>query len=181
MNLIFRLLFLVFRKFTRKGLLHPLDVASVRFWALPHDCDFHMHVTNSRYASFCDLARIAAMFDQGVLLNLVRRGYTPIITAQEVVNIRELSPCKRFRVDSRILGWDERTWIFEHEFYQGGILKARVLAKGMFVRGKRSVPFSEVLALAGHSIPSPALPDYASSWHLHTQRLYEEARLRPRV
>jgi len=175
-NLIFRLLLLILRKLWRSDQRHPLDTAEVDFWCLPHDCDFHMHITNSRYSSFCDLARIAAMFDLGVMGKLLKQGCTPILTAQQLINYREIAPFRMFKVRSTLLGWDDKFWIFRHDFYQNGALKATVLAKGVFVRKKRIQPFQKVLAIAGHALTSPVIPDYAQEWSRQSDVLFREAR-----
>ncbi|MDQ3232081.1 MAG: thioesterase family protein, partial [Pseudobdellovibrionaceae bacterium] len=150
-----------------------LETSEVEFICLPHDCDFHGHLTNSRYASFCDLARIGAMFDQGSLTKLLREGCTPVITAQEAVHYKEIAPLQKFQVKSTILGWDERFWIFRHDFYQKGQLKASVLAKGIFVRRKKLIPFAKVLEIAGHQLTSPTLPAYAVEWNRQSDVLYQ--------
>jgi acyl-CoA thioesterase FadM len=176
MNLIFRLLLLILKKIGQSGQLPLLETTEAEFWCLPHDCDFHMHITNSRYASFCDLARISAMFDQGVLGRLVSQGCTPVLTAQQLVNFREIAPFKKFKVKSTILGWDERSWIFRHDFYQNDALKATVLAKGVFVRRKKILPFGKVLELAGKHLTSPALPDDVQAWSRQTDQMYAAAK-----
>jgi acyl-CoA thioesterase FadM len=174
MNLVFRLLWLLIRKLWRVDPRTTLETAEVEFYCLPHDCDFHMHITNSRYASFCDLARIAAMMDQGALGKLLKQGCTPVLTAQQLVNHKEILPFQKFKIKSRILGWDDRFWIFRHDFHQNGVLKATVLAKGVFVHKKKIVPFARILEIAGYQIPSPQLPDYASRWSHQTESLYQD-------
>lgn len=173
MNLVFRLILLVLKKLWRLDPRHPLDTAEVEFWCLPHDCDFHMHITNSRYASFCDLARISAMFDQGALGKLLQQGCTPILTAQQLVHYKEIVPFKKFKVKSTILGWDDRFWIFRHDFYQNDQLKTTVLAKGVFVRKKKVLPFAKVLAISGHELTSPVLPAFAEEWNRQSETLYQ--------
>lgn len=176
MNLIFRLIFLILRKLWKIEKRHPLESASAEFWCLPHDCDFHGHITNSRYASFCDLARIAAMFDQKALIPLVQQGCMPILTAQQLINYKEIAPFQKFTVKSLIQGWDDKFWIFRHDFYQNGHLKATVLAKGVFVRKKKIVPFQKVLEIAGYELVSPVLPADVQAWSTQIDTLYNENR-----
>jgi acyl-CoA thioesterase FadM len=180
MNLILRLILLVIRKLWKIEERHPLEMASAEFWCLPHDCDFHGHITNSRYGSFCDLARISAMFDQKALIPLVKQGCTPILTAQQLVNYKEIVPFQKFAVKSLVVGWDEKFWIFRHDFYQNENLKATVLAKGVFVRKKKIVPFRRVLEIAGHELISPALPADVQAWSDQVDSLYNAARRQAR-
>lgn len=178
MNLIFRLLLLILKKIGQSGQLPLLETTEAEFWCLPHDCDFHMHITNSRYASFCDLARISAMFDQGVLGKLVSQGCTPILTAQQLVNFKEIAPFRKFQVKSTLLGWDERCWIFRHDFYQKGELKATVLAKGVFVRRKKILPFGKVLEMTGKNLSSPVLPSDVQEWSRSIDLMYAAVKKR---
>lgn len=177
MNLVMRLLLLILQKLwpRRRTPAHPLADSVLHFRCLPHDCDYNLHMTNSRYASFCDLGRIGAMFDAGVLVRLVRGGYSPIVTAQNTVYIREIRLGAKFSVVSRILAWDERFWYFQHDFIQDGSLKAQVFAKGFFVCRRKIVPFSEVLAFAAEVPASPRLSLSLQTWSRVNDELFQNA------
>lgn len=176
MNLLLRLCLILLRKifFPLRPAVHPLAPARLAFHCWPHDCDYNLHMTNSRYASFCDLARIGAMLDYGALLPLIKRGYTPIVTAQNSIHFREISLGSSFTVESSIVGWDERFWYYQHDFKQGDALKARVYAKGFFVRRKKVIPFHDVLSVSGHDLRSPPLPELVKNWGKISDQLFQD-------
>lgn len=176
MNLVLRLLLLILRKLWGRRTPDPLYSAEVTFWCLPHDCDFHMHMTNSRFSSFCDLARISAMFDYGVMGKLMKNGYAPIVTAQNIMHFREISMLRKFSITSRIIGWTDRFWYYQHDFYQGGVLRATVYAKGFFVCRKKVLPFQDIVGLTGKSVSSPQLAAIVQSWSDGTDTLFAKAK-----
>lgn len=164
MTLYLRLVLLLLRKIFRRQRLHPLDKSVVRFRCLPLDCDYNLHLTNARYFSFCDLARIGAMMDRGILGRLISRGMTPIVTASNASYFKDIQLFKTFEIQSRILGWDERFWYFQHDFLQDGQLKGTILAKGLFVEKRKVIPFLEIMRISGYDLPSPELPAYVREW-----------------
>jgi acyl-CoA thioesterase FadM len=176
MNLIFRLFLLILKKLYSQRTNDPLQTTQTSFLCLPHDSDFHLHMTNSRFSSFCDLARVGALFDHGVMSKLIKHGYAPIVTAQNFIHFKEIAMFKSFTVTSRIVGWDDRFWFFQHDFYQRGELKATAFAKGFFVCKRKVVPFPEIVALSGKTLPSPPLPPMVAEWKAACDSLFRSAK-----
>ncbi|MCX6127740.1 MAG: thioesterase family protein [Proteobacteria bacterium] len=146
----------------------------MRCW--PHDCDINMHMTNSRFASFGDLARIGVLFDQGMMLRLMREKSAPILVAQNTIFFREIPIGRRFTIKSQILGWDDRFWFFQHDFIQGGQVKATTYAKGFFVRHKKVQGFTQILG--PHAMPSPELPLAVKHWSESCTELFQASKQR---
>lgn len=176
MNLYFRLFLLLLKKILRPTRLGPLEKSTLHFRCLPTDCDYNLHLTNARYFSFCDLARIAAMMDRGILGKLFAKGITPIVTATNATFFKDIQLFMTFEIQSRVLGWDDRFWIFQHDFIQAGQLKGSVMAKGFFVAKRKVIPFTEIMKISGYDIESPDLPAPAREWSRAVDSLYQNAK-----
>lgn len=138
---------------------------SQRRRVLPSDVDLNFHMTNSRYASFADLARLGLMVRTGLLTTAFRNGWRPMLMASKIRFRRELKPFQSFRVESRLRWWNETSAIFEIRFVGrardgGDMLAANLLERGVFYcrKDKRFVPVTEVLAAMGAAPGEPPEP-----------------------
>lgn len=169
MNLIFRLAWLALTaRFRRRvDLLGP---ASTPFRVLPTDCDVLLHVNNGVYLSLMDLGRVDLMLRSGVFPQLRARGWYPVVAGQSIQYFRSLNPFDRFAIETRILGWNDRSFFVEQRFLRGpdvvaqAVVRARFLSSGKDDGPRRTLGTGEVLALGGHHEPSPPLPDWVARW-----------------
>ena len=161
--------------------LTPDSTARTPFRVWPHDLDLNGHVNNGRYGTMMDLGRVDLMARTGTLGPMVRARMLPVVTAQHLLYRRPLKPFQAFRIDTELIGWDERFVYVEQRFVRNGRLHARGIMQSLFLgprgkvptaelvgvlglRGERPVP-AEVLALFPPPPPEPALQggDFAES------------------
>lgn len=147
----------------------PLDVMgtsvlSMRVW--PTDLDMNVHMNNGRYFTAADIGRLDWWLRTGVMRKVLAQGAGPVAGDANGRFSRSLQPFEKFEVHSRLIGWDEK-WLFkEHRFVSGsGKVVAVILVRYLFRSRKRQFPPAEVLALVGHTEPSPPLPDFVRDWH----------------
>jgi acyl-CoA thioesterase FadM len=114
----------------------------------PTDLDVLRHVNNGVYFSLMDLGRVDLMARSEVLPALRARGWYPVSGEQTIRFRRSLTLGQRFAIETRVLGWDDR---------------AVVLGQDFLVPGE-AAPVADVLALAGHTEPSPPLPAWVARW-----------------
>lgn len=157
---------------TRGARLTITDEVSLPFRAWPLDCDVNLHLTNGRYFSLMDPVRIYHLGRTGLLRELLRRRWQPVLNAVEITFIRPLAPLQRFSISLRVLGWDEKYLYLEHRFESPGTLHAVSLGRAAFVGRDGVVAPSVVAALAGGPQQSPPLPEAIRAW----QRLLEDKR-----
>lgn len=174
MNLFLRLLWLRLAGRFRPsgGLLGPIRTP---FRVLPTDLDVLRHVNNGVYLSLLDVARMDLIQRAGLVPELRRRGWFPVVTAESIGFRRPLRLFQRFEVETRVLGWDERSFYIEQRFLRPDELVASALVVGRFLRrAGGSVTPAEVGELAG--LPgSPALPDWARRLGAQQERLRADA------
>lgn len=174
MNLFLRLLYLrLTRRFRpRSGLLDPVRT---RFTVLPTDLDALRHMNNGVYFSFLDLARLDLIQRAGLAGELRRRGWVPVVSAESIGFRRSLTLFQRFEVETRLVGWDERSFYIHHRFFRNDDVIASAFIAGRFLRREGgSVPPPEVAALTDR-LESPELPEWALRLSADQERLRVDA------
>jgi acyl-CoA thioesterase FadM len=158
MVLFFRIVLLIIKNIfrTRSGVFDE-SVLRLRVW--PTDMDLNFHLNDGRYLSLAGLARVDLMLRSGLLRRAVKRGWYPVVASAIVRYRREIKWMEKFTLRSRIVGWDEKWVYFEHRFERDGDLAAISYARGVMRNRDGAVPTSDVMALVGHTAPSPPLPD----------------------
>ncbi|MEM9573089.1 MAG: thioesterase family protein [Pseudomonadota bacterium] len=126
MNLFFRRLWVIFlATFASKSA--PLDhtfVRTYRVWLT--DQDMFMHMTNSRYLSFSDLARLNLLLRSGMMKVLRRNKWKLEICAQTRTITRMLKTPNAFQMSCEVQGWSDKHIAFNHEFKRRGRVHASV-------------------------------------------------------
>jgi len=163
MNLYFRLLLMLLRsRFAKKISLLDESRSLYRVW--PLDCDFNLHLTNSRYFALCDVSRFYYTGQVGVLFTLLKRKWLPVAQAQEISYFKSINPFQKFEVLTRFTHWDDKYWYTEHRFMAAGKLCAVVQVRGVFVHRRKVLPIRDVLALVGEEVEVPDKPLTVVNW-----------------
>jgi len=163
MNLYFRLLIVLLRsKFANN--IGLLDESRLKYRVWPLDCDINLHMTNARYFALCDLSRIYYMGQVGVLFNLIKRKWLPVAQAQEITYFKPINPFQQFEILTRFTHWDDKYWYTEHRFFAADKLCAVLQVRGVFVHGRKVLPFRDVLALVGEEVETPNKPAMIEYW-----------------
>jgi acyl-CoA thioesterase FadM len=166
MNLYFRLLWMLLRLCLRPGTVSLTEPFRRPFRVLPSDCDFNLHLTNGRYFSLIDVARVEQLARLKLIGPLLKKRWLPFLNASEITFIRPLPPLKQFDIVTRIVTWDEKYLYLEQRFETPGTLHAVSLGRAAFVHRDKLVPPAEVAALAGHAGPAPVSPAVIDGWHV---------------
>jgi len=140
-------------------------VTPFRVW--PTDLDVLLHVNNGIYFSMMDVARFDLMARAGLMGEVRRRGWYPVVTAETIQFRRSLLPFQAFTIESRVIGWDDKAFVIEQRFLRPGEDRpvAQALVRAMFLsRRGGTVPIQEFLAVAPPQ-QRPVMPDYAARWN----------------
>ena len=166
MTLLVRLIWVLLRH-KRRSPCDAFGPCSTPFVVLPSDLDVLFHVNNGVYLSILDAARVDLMLRSGFGQLVRRAGYYPVVAAQTIRFRRSLKLFERFRVDTRVLGWDERAFVLEHRFMLGEVLAAEAVVRVRFLkRTGGGVDTGPLLELAGKSgAAAPELPDWIAAWN----------------
>lgn len=166
MNLLLRLIKTVLLALWVRKPLHPLGTSELILRVWPNDIDPNLHLTNARYLSIIDLGRLDLLIRTGLWRLILRHKWSPVLGSMMIRYRKSLSPFQKFRLKSRVLGWDGK-WIYmEHMFEtMDGDVAAVAIGRGVFVSGGSSVPVADILAAAG--VPdavSPPIPPAVIAW-----------------
>jgi acyl-CoA thioesterase FadM len=164
MNLYLRLLrLLLLLPFVRRRAL--LEPGRIGFRVWPTDCDLNLHMNNGRYLTFMDLGRVHLLAQIGLLGGLVRRRWTPVLSAAEINFIRPVPPLRRFDLVTRLLTWDDKYFYIEQRFLAGGRLCAVAMVKGLFLHRRTRIESRAVLEMLGLDLAAPDMPEAVRHWN----------------
>lgn len=160
MNLFFRRLWVLISA-SLSAKTAPLDRANVltyRVWFT--DQDMFMHMTNSRYLSFSDLARLNLLIRTGIMKALKQNGWRLDICGQTRTITRMLKAPQAFRMTCEIEGWSDQHIAFHHAFSRRGATHAVVntLMRVSDAQG-RTVPPQLLVDAVRWKDASPVLSD----------------------
>jgi len=128
------------------------------------DIDFNMHINNARYMVFMERARWDHPVQTGTWDIMLKEKLNFIVAGIEMGYIREIRLAKKFHVESRYLGWDEKYFYLEQRFVAGGKIHAYGMVKAVFLQhGKMAAPEKVAQLLGITQAPDP-LPEHMDLW-----------------
>ena len=152
--------------------------SSLAFRVAPGDIDVNLHMNNGRYLTIMDLGRIDILIRTGLWREMNRQKLQGVVATQRVRYRHALDPWDRFRVDSRILGWNDDGLIFEHRMIRERRAEEKLAASATvrFVftaRGRAKPRTADILASAGMTDPSPDLSEEVQAWLQAEKRMVQ--------
>jgi acyl-CoA thioesterase FadM len=165
MNLFLRLIWVILT-WRSRGRVGALEASRVSFRVMPHDLDVLRHMNNGRFLSILDLGRVDAMLRSGLAAKLREHGWYPVVAAETILFRKSLTLFQKFDVETQVLGWDSKAFFIGQRFLRDGKVVAQAAIRARFLKksGGTTEP-AEILAMAGHDAPSPALPEWVARWN----------------
>ncbi len=164
MNLWFRMIRVIIRALLGRK-LDPLGLSVVHFRVWPHDLDVNMHMNNGRYLTLMDLGRLDLMIRTGMGRLLLRERWMPIAASAMIRFRKPLLPFQRFRLETRVLCWDEKWFFLEQKLVQGDRTVSVALLKGCMRVSGGHVPPSDIFEkVTGWAHPAPEMPETVQRW-----------------
>lgn len=161
----FRVLYVLATWRLLRGKAGLFDTTRIHLRVLPGEIDLNLHMNNGRYFSAADIGRL----DWGMRTHLwrkaLRHGWRSVAGDSNARFSRSLRPFRRYALDTKLHGWNEKWFFCEHRFIRHERVYATVLVRYVFVSSRGSVPPQKVLQMTGYDSESPALPDYVRRWH----------------
>jgi acyl-CoA thioesterase FadM len=134
MHMIFRTA-LVWLRSRRGPAVGVHDVAHLRLRVTPTDLDTLGHVNNGIYLSLMDLGRMDLLIRAGAWKRLSALGYYPVVASETISFRKSLQPRQRFTLQTRVIGYDEKSvyveqrFVAHEEIYAVGFIRGRFLKK----------------------------------------------------
>lgn len=128
------------------------------------DIDFNMHINNARYMVFMERGRWDHPVQTNTWDGMLKNKLNFIVAGIEMGYIREIRLFKKFDVETRYLGWDEKYFYLEQRFVADGKIHAYGLVKAVLLQqGKLASPASVASLLNIKDAPSE-LPEHIDYW-----------------
>ncbi|OFR88562.1 4-hydroxybenzoyl-CoA thioesterase [Micrococcus sp. HMSC067E09] len=168
MHLIFRTVatLLKSRRRSRVSLWEP---TSVPLRALLTDVDIAWHINNGQYFGLFDLGRFDLMDRCGLWKESRKRGWLPVVQAEQIAFRRSVEFGQKFSVETRFLGFDERSmWleqriVVDGEVYVRGYICGRLRAKDG--RPVSNEEIADAVRSLGHDPEGgPGIPEWLHEW-----------------
>ncbi|MEK9765475.1 MAG: thioesterase family protein, partial [Thalassolituus sp.] len=105
---------------SRNQRLVPGAVSEQHYRILPHDMGWRNHLPNFRFLSFMELGRFS--YWRGIRDELKQSTGMRLIAAQEMIYIRPVGFMARLKMETSLIGWDQKYVYFRHDFYVGNKL-----------------------------------------------------------
>jgi acyl-CoA thioesterase FadM len=165
MKLIFRLLWIaLFSRFSPKVPL--LGPCITPFRCLVNDIDILMHMNNGAYFSLMDLGRVDLMSRAGILINIKKAGWYPVVVSETMKFKKSIPLFKKFEIETTVLGWDEKAFILRQRFLGKDIVYAEALVRARFLKKTGGgVGTRDILNLAEYTDESPILEPWVELWN----------------
>lgn len=175
---IFRSIYLN-RKNKRNPNFNPLDFfepARRQFRVGILDIDFNLHINNAKYLNYMERARWDLFVQNGTWDLTLKNRLNFIVASAEIGYIRELNLFKKFEIESRYLGWDEKYFYLEQRFIADDKIYSYGLVKAVFLKNKKRATPEEVLSALNLTETTQPLPEHIELWkQLNTsKRMYSE-------
>ena len=140
MNLFFRMIRVFLAAWlARSEVRHGGETFRLPFRVWPNDLDTNLHMNNGRYLTLMDLGRVDMMIRIGMLKEMRRRRWYPVVAASHIVFRRSLEPFEAFDMETRVEGFDD-DWAYMRQdmVKRDGQLAARAIFRTAFLhKGKR--------------------------------------------
>jgi acyl-CoA thioesterase FadM len=147
----------------------------LRFRVMPGDLDVNVHMNNGRYLALMDLGRFDVIVRAGLYRPRSHVRRWPLIGSAMIRFRRSLQPFSRFELRTRVLGWDDRWFVFEQRFEQDGQVVCSGLARGLFRTPRGSLAPGDLLREGGFPTESPPLPEHVIGWARADDQAYAAA------
>ena len=140
----------------------------MRVW--PNDIDFNFHLNNSRFLTCMDYGRIHMLAAVGILDNVIRHRWTPLVGSIDIVYRRSLPLWSKFTLTTRTLCWDEK-WFYTEQVIRSPVIRSReglastAWVKGLFQERCRNVPPQVVVDMAQPGVTSPLVSNSMMAWN----------------
>lgn len=183
MNLIFRLFAICIGYIFNREKIEPLGVSIINSRVWPLDLDANIHMNNGRYLSIMDLGRLDLMVRIGVVGQVIQNKWMPVLSAATIRYRLPLNPFQKFRLETKIVWWDDKWFYMEQQFVIIGGDKDGAVAAIAFVKGslfdrktRKTVPSQSLIDLAG-GVKKPEKPNYINSWQQSENDMREITKL----
>ena len=153
MRLRLRLFFILIASLWRNKMSF-LDESILNLRVLPNDIDIRQ-MTNDRFISIMDLGRMDMAFRVGLIKPMFREKWVPLATFDTIRFRHFLKVFQKYRLRTKIIFWDEKTFYFEQQFERHNRIVATGYVCATCLGSDGPIDPERVIASTGQSVTKP--------------------------
>jgi len=171
MRLRLRLLFILIASLWRHKMSF-LDESVLNFRVLPNDIDIRQ-MTNDRFIALMDLGRMDMAFRVGLFKPMVQQKWVPLATFDTIRFRHFLKVFQKFKLHTKIMFWDEKTFYFEQQFERHDRIVATGYVCATCLGSEGPIDPEKVIASTGQSVNKPLKSDIVSTLQELEKNIHE--------
>lgn len=149
----------------RAAPIAPTDVGRVAGRVWPTEIDEFRHMNNGVYLSLLDHARLDLLERSGLWAQIRGAGVYPVVSMQTISYRRSLTLGQKYVIESRMVGFDERSVYLEQRFVVDGEIYVRAFIAGRFLRDSGGVvTMAELGEITGFDVSTLPVSDWLRAW-----------------
>jgi acyl-CoA thioesterase FadM len=149
----------------RAAPIAPTDVGRVSGRVWPTEIDEFRHMNNGVYLSLLDHARLDLLERSGLWAKIRGAGVYPVVSMQTVSYRKSLTLGQKYVIESRMVGFDERSVYLEQRFVVDGEIYVRAFIAGRFLRDAGGVVMmAELAEITGIDVSTLPVSDWLRAW-----------------
>lgn len=163
MNLYFRLIWtLFFSSFQSR--VSVFEDYETRHYVFPNDLDALGHMNNGRFFTITDFVRVGWLIRAKIWQVMKRKKLYPVIAGETAQFRKPLMPFQKYKIRTRLRGWDEHFFYIEHAFISKKGIHALVLIRTMIIGKSRLSPL-EILNFVEQDVPPIKMDEVLEFWN----------------
>ena len=111
-----------------------------------------------------DLGRLDLLLRTDLAGALIKHRWQPLAGAVNIRYKQSLLPFQKYRLHTKVIGWDEKWFYIEQRFERKNRTIAVGLVKALFRGPRRNISPEATLKLIGVNIDPPNMPDKVLKW-----------------
>lgn len=129
-----------------------------RFFVWPLDLDENLHMNNSRYLNYMELARWDLNIRSGFLKYALKHKIMAPVLNTAIVYRRSLGPLQTFRVDTQLVHRQHNSLFIEHNISRHGKLYATAIMEVRVIQSGNTLALDDILAATGLRFEPQPMP-----------------------
>jgi len=134
---------------------------TARVW--PTDADLSV-VNNASYLVFFEMGRIDLQLRTGLIRLAAERGWSALTASLDVQFRKPLRRFQKFRVNTRLLGWDDRWLYVEQQIVRNRETVATALSKSLLIGSEGRISPASLATAMGMPATSPGMPVHVATY-----------------
>ena len=144
--------------------MNPLEMHVSQHRCRLVDCDIFMEMNNGRILTLFELGRWQSTVRIGIIAPFLKGKLGFAVAGISVRYRRRIPVFQKYRMQTRIIGYDDRFIYVDQTMWQGDTCANQLLLRAAVLERAKSLPPVEFLKRMGFSTEQPDRPDWVTAW-----------------